>query len=344
MQQMLAAARRGTTLTRNLLGFARQDAPMHEPFSLDEIVFEVDALLRRTLPKSIEFIVRCGCPQFNVVGDSGLISHALMNLCLNAADAIEGHGSIAVQTTVLNLDEAGAREYRVAPGAYAELAVRDDGHGMTPEVLERIFEPFFSTKSAKRRSGLGLSMVYSTVQQHRGGLKVTSQPGRGTLITLILPAYEQRHDAASPRVRKLPSVNPTRRVALFVDDEPLLRRAGKRMLVSLGYEVMLASNGRDALARFKEHHERIGVVVLDIAMPVMSGPECFHELRSVDPQIPILLASGFPKGHDLQSLLTSPRTRYVRKPYELDEVAAVLAELSQVSELPPPSVRRLTLA
>jgi signal transduction histidine kinase/CheY-like chemotaxis protein len=343
MQHILAAARRGTTLTHNLLGFARQDAPKNEPFSPDEVVLEVEALLRRTLSKSIEFVVRCDCPQLQVVGDSGLLSHALMNLCLNSADAIAGHGSIVVQTRVLNLDETGAREFRVQPGTYAQLAVRDDGHGMTPEVIERIFEPFFSTKSAKRRSGLGLSMVYSTVQQHRGGLKVTSQPGQGTLITLVLPAYEQRRNAASPRVRKLPNVNPARRVALFVDDEPLLRRAGKRMLVSLGYEVLLASNGRDALTRFQDDRERIGVVVLDVAMPVMSGPECFVELRKVDPEIPILLASGFPKGHDMQSLLALPRVRYVRKPYELDEVAAVLAELSQVSELPPPSVRRLTL-
>jgi signal transduction histidine kinase/CheY-like chemotaxis protein len=344
MQHILAAARRGTTLTRNLLGFARQDAPKNEPFSLDEVVFEVEALLRRTLSKSIQFIVRCDCPHWNVVGDSGLVSHALMNLCLNSADAIEGRGSIVVETRPLNLDEAGASAYRVEPGAYTELAVRDDGHGMTPEVLERIFEPFFSTKSTKRRSGLGLSMVYSTVQQHRGGLNVTSQPGQGTLITVVLPAHEQRPDAAIPRVRKVPTVNPERRIALFVDDEPLLRRAGKRMLVSLGYEVLLASNGRDALVRFQESHERIGVVVLDVAMPVMSGPECFRELRQLDPEVPIVLASGFPKGHDMQSLLSSPRTRYVRKPYELDDLAAILAELSRVSELPPPSVRRLTLA
>jgi signal transduction histidine kinase/CheY-like chemotaxis protein len=344
MQQMLAAARRGTTLTRNLLGFARDDAPKNEPFSLDDVVLEVEALLRRTLSKSIEFVVHCDCVQTSVVGDSGLISHALMNLCLNSADAIAGRGSIVVETRVRNLDEAGAGEYGVEPGAYAELAVRDDGHGMRPEVLERIFEPFFSTKSTKRRSGLGLSMVYSTVQQHRGGLKVTSQPGEGTVLTILLPAYELRRDAASPRVRKLPAVDPERRIALFVDDEPLLRRAGKRMLVTLGYEVLLASNGRDALTRFHENHERVGVVVLDVAMPVMSGPECFHELRRIDPAIPILLASGFPKGHDIQTLLASPNTRYVRKPYELDELATVLADLSQVSELPPPSVRRLTLA
>jgi CheY-like chemotaxis protein len=142
----------------------------------------------------------------------------------------------------------------------------------------------------------------------------------------------------------MPTVDPVRRIALFVDDEPLLRRAGKRMLVSLGYEVLLASNGRDALTRFKENHERIGVVVLDVAMPVMSGPECFIELRNIDPRIPILLASGFPGGHDIQSLLATASTRYVRKPYELDELAAVLAELCRVSERPPPSVRRLTLA
>lgn len=325
--QILVAARRATTLTRNLVRFARQEQPSNGVFSLDEVVIEVEALLRRTLAKHIELKTSCGCRGWAVVGDAGLISHVLMNLCLNAADAIDERGSIVIQTRAFALQGAEAEQLRVTSGDYVELLVHDDGRGMTAAVLDRVFEPFFSTKESKRRSGLGLPMVYGTIQQHKGGLAIESLPGLGTTVRVVLPAVARSVAPAARAARKLPRIESTRPVALFVDDEPLLRRAGKRILGSLGYEVLLASNGRDALDRFERHRQRIGVVVLDIAMPVMSGAECCRELRRIDPEIPVILASGFPKGHDLQPLLAIPKTRYVRKPYELEDLAANLAEL-----------------
>jgi len=326
--EILVAARRATTLTRNLVRFARQDAAGSGLFSLDGIVMEVEGLLRRTLAKHIDLKTDCACRGWSVSGDSGLISHVIMNLCLNAADAIGERGTILIQTRCVDVDSAEAQMLRVTPGSYVELRVRDDGHGMTKEVLDRAFEPFFSTKENKRRSGLGLPMVYGTVQQHHGGLTIDSQPGVGTTVRILLPALARSVAPVVQAAPKRPRVESHRPLALFVDDEPLLRRAGRRMLSRLGYEVILASNGRDALARFAQHRERIGVVVLDVAMPVMSGAECCHELRRLDPDVPVILASGFPKGHDLQPLLSLPNTRYVRKPYELDDLAANLAELT----------------
>ena len=326
--EILVAARRATTLTRNLVRFARQDAAGSGLFSLDGIVMEVEGLLRRTLAKHNDLKTDCACRGWSVSGDSGLISHVIMNLCLNAADAIGERGTILIQTRCVDVDSAEAQMLRVTPGSYVELRVRDDGHGMTKEVLDRAFEPFFSTKENKRRSGLGLPMVYGTVQQHHGGLTIDSQPGVGTTVRILLPALARSVAPVVQAAPKRPRVESHRPLALFVDDEPLLRRAGRRMLSRLGYEVILASNGRDALARFAQHRERIGVVVLDVAMPVMSGAECCHELRRLDPDVPVILASGFPKGHDLQPLLSLPNTRYVRKPYELDDLAANLAELT----------------
>jgi len=326
--EILVAARRATTLTRNLVRFARQDAAGSGLFSLDGIVMEVEGLLRRTLAKHIDLKTDCACRGWSVSGDSGLISHVIMNLCLNAADAIGERGTILIQTRCVDVDSAEAQMLRVTPGSYVELRVRDDGHGMTKEVLDRAFEPFFSTKENKRRSGLGLPMVYGTVQQHHGGLTIDSQPGVVTTVRILLPALARSVAPVVQAAPKRPRVESHRPLALFVDDEPLLRRAGRRMLSRLGYEVILASNGRDALARFAQHRERIGVVVLDVAMPVMSGAECCHELRRLDPDVPVILASGFPKGHDLQPLLSLPNTRYVRKPYELDDLAANLAELT----------------
>ncbi len=327
LKQILVAARRGTTLTRNLVRFARQEQPRNAQFYLDEIVLEIEALLRRTLPKHIELRASCGCKDWILMGDSGLIGHAIMNLCLNSADAISEHGSISIETRPIDLDAAEAQRVGVPPGSYVELVVSDDGRGMSPEVLQRAFEPFFSTKSNSRRSGLGLPMVYGTIQQHRGGLKVESEPGRGTTMRVVLPASFEPAAVTVQKPRKDPKVDSLHPLALFVDDELLLRKAGKRMLKSLGYEVMLAKDGQDALQRFKQHRHRIGVVVLDVAMPVMSGAECCAELRRLDPSIPVILATGFPKGHDLQPLLTSANTRYMHKPYELDDLATLLAEL-----------------
>jgi CheY-like chemotaxis protein/anti-sigma regulatory factor (Ser/Thr protein kinase) len=319
----------GTTLTRNLVRFARQDQPRSEPFRVDEVVTEVEALLQRTLAKHIELRTQCQSKGWVVMGDSGLISHALMNLCLNAAEAISERGRITIETRILELGTDQAQQLGVRPGQYAELLVADDGRGMSAEVLERAFEPFFSTKDGKRRSGLGLPMVYGTIQQHRGGVKVESQPGIGTKIRVVLPAVAQPVVAAEQRSSRLPHVDALRPVALFVDDEPLLRTAGKRMLKSLGYEVILARDGREALERFEQHRHRIGVVVLDVAMPVMSGSECCRELLRMDPNVPVILASGFSGGHDLRAQLALPNTRYMHKPYEIEDLAANLAELGE---------------
>jgi len=200
---------------------------------------------------------------------------------------------------------------------------------MAPEVLRRAFEPFFSTKDGQQRSGLGLPMVYGTIQQHHGGLKVQSEPEKGTSVRVVLPAFRRTNASAEQKPRRRLQINSLRPVALFVDDEPLLRKAGKRMLISLGYEVMLASNGQEALERYAEHRHRIGVVVLDVAMPIMSGAECCRELKRINANVPVLLASGFPKGADLHSLLTLPNVHYLPKPYELDDFVASLAELEQ---------------
>jgi signal transduction histidine kinase/ActR/RegA family two-component response regulator len=330
LQEILVAARRSTTLTRNLVRFARQEQPRHSAFAPDEdVVLEVAALLRRTLSKDIELKTDCGCQGWVVMGDAGLVSHALMNLCINASDACSAHGSIAIQTQIVDICVDEAQELGVRSGSYVEISVRDDGHGMGPEVLRRAFEPFFSTKEGQRRSGLGLPMVYGTIQQHNGGLKVQSEPEKGTKVRVVLPAFQRTNGSAEQKRLRNVQINSLRPVALFVDDEPLLRKAGKRMLISLGYEVMLASNGQEALARYLEHRHRIGVVVLDVAMPIMSGAECCRELKRINANLPVLLASGFPKGADLQSLLTIPNVQYLQKPYELDEFVASLAELEQ---------------
>jgi signal transduction histidine kinase/CheY-like chemotaxis protein len=323
LSDVLSAARRGATLTRNILSFARRGPTHTSSFRIDAAVHDLESLLQRTLPKRIQVRVECGADEVWVEGDAGQIGHLLMNLCLNSADAIEGTGSITVGTRFVELG-SDVHGYGTPPGSYVEIAVTDDGRGIAPEVLPRVFEPYFSTKTQTEHSGLGLSMVYGTVQQHRGGISIKSDVGRGTTVSVVLPTRPRPSSVPKIKSARPVPVDPQRNVLLFVDDEPLLRRAGKRMAKSLGFEALTAANGREALEIHASEPSRIAAVVLDVAMPVMSGEECFKELRLRDPELPVVFASGFSKDHDIQALLLEPRTRYVSKPYERDSLAQAL--------------------
>jgi signal transduction histidine kinase/CheY-like chemotaxis protein len=321
---VLEAARRGETLTRNILSFARRGPTQSAPFRVDAVVANVATLLKRTLPKHIMLTVDCQAGECWADGDAGQIGHLLTNLCLNSADAIEGHGRIQVSTRPVQLDGDQAKKFGTAPGSHVELSVSDDGHGIAAEVLPRVFEPYFSTKLDQQHSGLGLSMVYGTVQQHRGGIAIRTAADQGTTVTVVLPILA--HAPSESKVRRClaPQVDPVRNHVLFVDDEPMLRRAGQRIAKSLGFQALVACDGREALELFSEHRSRIGAVVLDVAMPVMSGAECCRTLRQWDPAVPIVLVSGFPKDHDIQTLLENAHTRYVRKPYDRDDLTEAL--------------------
>ncbi len=325
LTDILTAARRGSTLTQNILSFARRVPPRVAPFRVDTVLAEVELLLRRTLAKRIAVNVAPDGEEHWIEGDAGQINHLVMNLCLNSADAIAGFGHILITTRAARLDEARAGVYGVSPGEYVEIAVTDAGQGIPPECLPRVFEPYFSTKSQQGRSGLGLSMVYGTVQEHRGGITIRSVVGRGTTVSVMLPVHA-RPESEAPPSRRVPVVDVARNCLLVVDDEPLLLRAGQRIGAGLGFDVLTAADGREALRLFAEHHARVGAVVLDVAMPVMSGADCFLALRQQAPGLPIVLTSGFAKDHDIQALMSLGQASFLRKPYERDELAEALTQ------------------
>jgi len=318
-------ARQGAALTRNILSFSRRGPAHRAPFQLDAVVAEVETLLVRTLPKHVTLAVECQARNGWVMGDAGQVAHLITNLCLNAADAIERQGDIQVKTRLVDLTSEQARKVGAAAGPFVELAVTDDGRGIPAEVLPRVFEPYFSTKDNSQHAGLGLAMVYGTVQQHHGGVSIQTMVGVGSTVTVVLPRLAQAPSQSAPIPPGVVRVDPARNCLLFVEDEPMLRQGGQRLAGDLGFEVLLASDGREALDVFAQHRERIGVVVLDIAMPVMNGADCCRALRGLSPALPILLTSGFPKDHDIQTLLENPHTRYIHKPYDQDDLARALA-------------------
>jgi CheY-like chemotaxis protein len=327
VEGIVEACKRGRDLTRNLLGFARKGKYSFEAFSLNAAALDVVALLRRTISKKVVFNTRLEENLAFVQGDPAQISHALMNVCINAADAMPHGGmlTIASENVVLGGSDLAAHP-ELKPGRYARLSVSDTGAGMSPETLRRCFEPFFTTKPKGQGTGLGLSMVYGTAANHGGMVNVESELGRGTMVTIHLPALESSAVELKPAERKRPVSKPGTGTILIVDDEKFIRSMGKRMLETLGYTVLLAENGKEALEVYRKWQDKISLVVLDLMMPVMDGAEAFRKLREVNPRLRILISSGYTKEEKAESLLAAGAAGFVQKPFDIETFSEELAK------------------
>jgi signal transduction histidine kinase/CheY-like chemotaxis protein len=340
--QILEAARRGTDLTRNLLGFSRRGKYRKEQIEIDAVVASVTRLLTRTLPKEIE-ISGSNAAASAVEGDSAQLGQALINLCLNSVDALKGSGRLRIDTGEAALAGEAARTLGLADGRYVTLAVTDDGCGMDRETQARMFEPFFTTKELGRGTGLGLSMVYGTIANHGGAIGVDSEPGRGTTITLYLPAVERPAPPAPAPKAAVTRAAGEGALILVVDDEPMMRTVTRRSLERAGYRVITASDGAEALERYAEHADSVEVVVLDMAMPVMGGAECFRRLRERAPDVRVLFASGYALEQEARDCLAAGALGFLEKPFAaarlVDAVALARAgqRLDSYPSSPPSS-------
>jgi PAS domain S-box-containing protein len=340
------AARRGADLTRRLLASTRQQAL--QPVVLD-VVSMMDALvpvLRRLIHATIRIETLAELPLPHIRVDAGQLENALINLAINARDAMPDGGTLTVTAATLVLDAAAAEELEVLPGPYVSLSVADTGHGMSRDVMQHALEPFFTTKPVGRGSGLGLSMVYGFVKQSGGALRLTSEPGRGTEVRLCFPAVDGVRvrvgidaDVAAPAaiVRREPAVQaaavaapaPTPRAGacvLVVEDDPTVRRFCERALASLGFEVLSAENGPAAVALL-ESDASVQLLLTDVIMPGgMSGPDVVRAAQRLRPGLPALLMSGYP-AHELDGDPALAEGRLLAKPFTRGELEARLREL-----------------
>jgi two-component system cell cycle sensor histidine kinase/response regulator CckA len=323
VEGILSAAKRGRDLTRNLLAFARKGKYRRERLSLNHVIEEVRGLLGHTAPKSVEFQLVLDESLPPVEGDFGQISQALMNLCINAIDAMDGEGTITCCTEIARLERGALPGWPdLNGGEYARLEIIDTGQGMDPDVLAHVFEPFFTTKDPKRGTGLGLAMVYGTIQNHGGAILMDSKRGAGTRATIFLPLA--RGSAVPVRTSGIFPVAHAAEGAgtiLLVDDEEIIRRSVRRVLVRLGYEVELAANGLEALEVIRSRRRELSLVILDLLMPVMNGEEAFHKIRAFDPDLPILIASGYAREDKVEELLAAGAKGFVEKPFDLAKIA-----------------------
>lgn len=320
LDNIAAACDRGAQLTQNLLGFARKSNFKHTVFSLNRIMQQTELLLRRTASKNILIKAVLAQPEPFMEGDRGQMENAVMNLCLNAMDAMGTHGTLTLST--------GIRKNEVF------LSVSDTGEGMDHSVQEHVFEPFFTTKEEGKGTGLGLSMVYGAVHAMKGKIRLESSPGQGTDVFLTFPAQSAVEAEAS--LSSFPPA-PTDDMdaldgqsVLLVDDEPLVLRAGARLLKSLGCDVVFsAKSGADGISLFEEHKERISLVVLDLVMPELDGIATLEALHKIDDELPVIIVSGYTEDSEKLSVLQmkTKTVCFLAKPYRADQLLKVAKKL-----------------
>lgn len=311
-EEILVQTERGAVLTRSLLAFSRRGQYRKRPIRLWELVRGVLPMLERTLPKSIE--IRCELDDDACVdADPTHLEQVLVNLALNAKDAMAGAGTLTLTGDIHD--------------GHARLRVRDTGKGMDEATRLRVFEPFFTTKELGKGTGLGLSMVWGIVQAHGGSIAVDSRPGNGAMFTIVLPLSSARPTALA-RASTSQETPILRGTVLIVDDEDSVRRTSKRLLERTGIAVITAENGVAGLATFAEHRDTIGLVILDMGMPGMTGAECFARLREQS-DVPVLIATGYAVDEEAQKLVARGAS-LLEKPFSSEvfrrEVARLLAK------------------
>lgn len=332
-RELLAEAREATALgaqlASRLLAFGRRQPLRPVPVDVNALVQGMAGLLQRSLAETIRIDLQLSPGLPCTLADPGQLENVLLNLAINARDAMHGGGRLTIATGQ-RVVEAGIPERNpdAAPGRYVQLAVTDTGVGMTPEVRERAFEPFFTTKSVSLGSGLGLSMVYGFVRQSGGHVHLDSEPGLGTTVTLCLP---ELLDETAPTVTVPDTAPPARRTGqtvLVVEDDPRVRRVTVRRVKELGYEVLEAENGDAAMAQLRAG-AMPDVLFTDVVMPgELNGPTLALAARRLLPAVKVLLTSGYTDPDVVAAVVDLPDSGWLAKPYSLDELRAKLAELS----------------
>jgi len=318
-----SAAERAADLTRQLLTFSRRQTLQPVAIDLNEVTLGLMPMLQRLIPASIaiDFIPRAGLPFVNA--DPTQIEQVIVNLCINARDAMENPGRVVLKTEDVLLERPVAdAPGKTEPQRYVLLSVADTGTGMPPEIRERIFEPFFTTKEPQRGTGLGLATVFGIVEQHQGLVEVQSQVGEGTTFEVYLPATSAPAADEAPQRPREPS--PGNETVLVAEDDEFVRRAVVEMLQQAGYRTLLAIDGRDAIRLLDEHDGPVHLALLDVVMPELGGIDTWEELRRRRPELRVLFASGYADARVMSRLPAG--TKILGKPFDLNELLARVRE------------------
>ncbi len=313
----------GADLTKQLLGFAMGGKYEVRTTALNELLRNSLKMINRTR-KDIVIHEDYTHNLWNVDVDRSQIEQVMLNLYVNAAHAMPNGGELRLRTRNFPMDESTARQWELPPGRYIEISLSDTGIGMEKETLERIFEPFFTTKEMGRGTGLGLASAYGIIKNHKGRISAVSTKGQGSTFFIYLPASEkaEKNDEETAGM-----AGEGRGTILLVDDEEDVREVGREILNELGYEVITAQNGREAVALLNNKKNRIDLIILDIIMPDLSGPDTFEALRTVAPDMKILLSSGYSINEQAIEMMTDGNCAFIHKPFNLRSLSQHIRNL-----------------
>ena len=326
VDQVLLATERATNLTRSLLTFSRKEEMKPRPVNLNDIVKNVETFLKRIIGDDIQLNTVLKDDNIQIYADSGNIEQVLLNLATNARDAMPGGGTLTIASDVTVLDERFAQAHGYgSPGPYALLSVSDNGVGMDEETRQKIYEPFFTTKETGKGTGLGLSIVYGIIKQHNGSISVYSEPGHGTTFRIMIPRTDINPADELPVDHAVPLGGGE--TILVVEDDVAIRRFIEEFLTSLGYCIILAEDGQDAVDKFRQNEEYINLVLIDTIMPKKNGLEASEEIKAIQPAMKFLFTSGHAADLMQERGLIKEGAELITKPLRPYELSCKLREM-----------------
>ena len=310
---IMLSATRAADLTGKLLAFSHSSKKASTSVAVHNVINETITILENTTDRRIQIETNLNANPDLIVGDPSQLQSIFLNLGINAVHAMPDGGTLSISTGLIDIDEDFCRtsQFELLPGRFLEIIIKDTGCGIPEEALAKIFEPFYTTREKGKGTGLGLSTVYGMIKQHAGAILVKSELNVGTRFQLLLPLSEE---LAAPATLDQELISGEGTI-LIVDDEEPMRITAKSILEQLGYSVILAENGGDAVALFQNGQTTIDLVILDMIMPVMNGRDCFFTLKQLDPQVRVILSSGFSREEDIEEMKQFGLKGFIRKPY-----------------------------
>jgi PAS domain S-box-containing protein len=318
------AAARASELTKQLLGFARKGKLQETSVGMAKIVRETVSILERTIDKRIKIDVDVSGGPWTVTGDPNQLQQVVMNLAVNARDAMPAGGRLGFSLAIVNGASDAALPADLAPGRYVRLRVTDTGTGIPDGIRDRIFEPFFTTKPVNDGTGMGLAMVYGIVKNHGGTVVVHSERDQGAVFDVFFPAGRSADDVEQ-RAGAPIQIRGSGRV-LVIDDEESIRSLVEDLLTGVGYTVYGAHDGKSGAEYYRKYNDEIDLIILDVTMPEMNGSECFAELRKINPEVKVIVSTGHTRNGVAQAILDAGAIGFVQKPFQLTSLARAVAE------------------
>ncbi|MFZ2958082.1 MAG: response regulator [Candidatus Ozemobacteraceae bacterium] len=324
VENIQKSALRSAELTKRLLAFARKGKIVTTQVNIHNLIEEVLTLLQHSIDRRITITRHLEAEPPLTVGDPNQLQGALLNLAINARDAMPDGGELSFVTSNAILGEK-TPTLDLPPGAYLQISVADTGSGMSKEVQSHLFEPFFTTKEVGKGTGLGLAAVFGAIKSHDGAIRCNSEPGKGTTFRILLPMVTE----SLPKRAVELSVSPTpgHEQILLVDDEEVARNVTREILQALGYKVTTCRDGVDAIALFSSSWQQIDLVLLDMIMPRMGGPEAYQAMRAINPGVKVILASGFSLNDAANQLLQQGARGFIQKPFQLSELSRKIRQV-----------------